>query len=81
MLAREVRRAVTLLSAWEGLTRFSRECCGVEPLVRTRAWRLVTEDPAAAARKLDPGAAADEALAAAWHRDLGRPWAEHAEPS
>ncbi len=25
------RRAVTLLSAWEGLTRFSRECCGVEP--------------------------------------------------
>ena len=74
------RRAVTLLSAWEGLGRFSRECCGVEPLVLTRAWRLVMEDPAAAVRKLDPGAEAEEPLAAAWHRNLSGPWAKHTDP-
>ena len=74
------RRAVTLLSAWEGMTRFSRECCGVEPLVLSRAWRLVTEDPAAAARDLDPEAAVDEALAAAWHANLSGPWARHTAP-
>jgi hypothetical protein len=71
---------VTLLSAWEGLGRFSRECCGVEPLVLTRAWRLVTEAPAAAARELDPEAAADEGLAAEWHRNLSGPWARHTDP-
>ena len=73
------RRAVTLLSAWEGLARFSRGCCGVEPLVLARAWRLVTEDPAAAALKLDPGAAVEEPLAAAWHANLSGPWAEHTD--
>ncbi|MDB5295632.1 MAG: hypothetical protein JWO31_1615 [Phycisphaerales bacterium] len=74
------RRTVTLLSAWEGLSRFSRECCGIEPLVLTRAWRLVTEDPAAEALKLDPGAEVDEALAAEWHRNLSGPWAKHTDP-
>ena len=74
------RRAVTLLSAWEGLTRFSRECCGVEPLVLTRAWRLVMDDPATEALKLDPGAEAEEALAAAWHANLSGPWAKHTDP-
>jgi hypothetical protein len=73
------RRAATLLSAWEGLGRFSRECCGVEPLVLTRAWRLVTDDPAAAL-KLDPGAAVDEPQAAEWHRNLSGPWAKHTDP-
>ena len=71
---------MTLLSAWEGLGRFSRECCGVEPLVLTRAWRLILEDPAAEALKLDPGAAVEEALAAAWHANLSGPWARHADP-
>ena len=74
------RRAVTLLSAWEGMGRFSRECCGVEPLVLTRAWRLVTEDPAAATHELDPEAEVDEALAAAWHANLSGPWARHTDP-
>jgi hypothetical protein len=74
------RRAVTLLSAWEGLERFSWECCGVEPLVLTRAWRLVTDDPAAEALKLDPGVEVKEALAAAWHANLGGPWAKHTDP-
>jgi hypothetical protein len=53
---------------------------GVEPLVLTRAWRLVMEDPAAEALKLDPGAEADEALAAAWHANLSGPWAKHTDP-
>jgi hypothetical protein len=63
----------------EGFGRFSRECCGVEPLVLTRAWRLVTDDPAAEALKLDPEAEVDEALATAWHRNLTGPWAKHAD--
>jgi hypothetical protein len=73
-------RIVTLPSAWEGLGRFSRGCCGVEPLVLTRAWRLINEDPAAVAHELDPGAEVDEALAAEWHRDPSGPWATHAGP-
>ena len=46
----------------------------------TRAWRLVTDDPAAEARKLDPGAEVEEALAAAWHANLSGPWAKHTDP-
>ena len=74
------RRAATLRSAWEGLGRFSRECCGVEPLVLTRAWRLVTDDPAAEALKLDHGASVEDELAAAWHANLSGPWARHTDP-
>ena len=73
------RKAVTLLSAWEGLARFSRACCGVEPLVLTRAWRLIHEDPAAEALALDSEATVDEGLVAEWHRNLSGPWARHAE--
>ena len=70
------RRAVTL-SVWAGLTRSSRECCGFEPLVLTRAWWLVTDDPAAAAGTLDPEESVGEALAAAWHANPNRSWAKH----
>jgi hypothetical protein len=41
---------------------------------------LVTEDPAAAVRELDPEATIDEALAAEWHRNLSGPWAKHTDP-
>ena len=44
-----------------------------------RAWRLVTDDPAAAVRKLDPGAEVDEAVAAEWHRNHSGPWAKRTE--
>ena len=46
----------------------------------TRAWRLVNEDPAAEALKLDPEAAVDEALAAEWPRSLSGPSAKHTDP-
>ena len=46
----------------------------------TRAWRLIHDDPAAAALKLDPDAAVEEALAAEWHRNLSGPWAKRTDP-
>ena len=54
-------------------------CCGVEPLVLTRAWGLVTENPAVAALALDPGAKVNEAAAAASHANPSGPWAKHTD--
>jgi hypothetical protein len=70
-------RAVSLLSAWEGFGRFTRESCGVEAATLLRAWRLVPEDPTAEVRRLYPKARADEAAAANWHAALSGPWAKH----
>ena len=72
------RRAVSLLSAWEGLGRFTRECCGVEPLTLLKAWRLLAEDPLPEVRRLYPTAKVDEAQAANWHRSLALAWERHA---
>jgi hypothetical protein len=71
-------RAVSLLSAWEGLGRFARDSCGVEPLALVKAWRLLDGDPAAEVRKMYPKAKAEEALAAQWHASLAGPWERHA---
>ncbi len=73
------KRAVNLLSAWEGLGRFSRECCHVEPLVLTRAWRLIAEDPVAEVTKLHPEAVVDEVQAAGWHTSLSGVWLRREE--
>jgi hypothetical protein len=72
------RRSVSLLSAWEGLGRFTRECCGVEPLTLLKAWRLLAEDPAAEVRRLYPHAKADEGQTANWHASLAGAWERHA---
>jgi hypothetical protein len=72
------RRAVSLLSAWEGLGRFTRECCGVEPLTLLKAWRLLAADPTAEVRRLYPQAQVDEAQAANWRASLAGAWERHA---
>jgi hypothetical protein len=71
-------RAVSLLSAWEGLGRFTRECCGVEPLTLLKAWRLMADDPMAEVRRLYPNAKVDEEQAANWHASLAGAWGRHA---
>jgi hypothetical protein len=71
------QRAVSLLSAWEGLGRFTRECCGVEPLTLLKAWRLLAEDPLPEVRRLYPNAKVDEGQAANWHASLGGAWGRH----
>jgi hypothetical protein len=71
-------RAVNLLSAWEGLGRFTRECCGIEPATLLKAWRLLAEDPVPEVRKLYPKARVDEVQAANWHASLAGAWRRHA---
>jgi hypothetical protein len=71
------KRAVSLLSAWEELGRFSRECCGVEPLTLAKAWGRLNEDPAAEAREVCPDAKADEAEAGGWYQSLAGAWRKH----
>jgi hypothetical protein len=73
------KRAVSLLSAWEGLGRFSRECCQVEPLVLTKAWRLLAEDPVAEVMTLHPEAVVDEVQANGWYTSLSTTWRRREE--
>ena len=68
------KRAQGVVSAWEGLGRFSRECCGVEPLVLTKAWRLLSTDPADEVRKLYPEVSVDEEAAEGWYKSMATPW-------
>ncbi|MDB5297497.1 MAG: hypothetical protein JWO31_3480 [Phycisphaerales bacterium] len=70
---------VSLFSAWDGLGRFTRECCGVEPLVLGKAWRLLAAEPAPEVRKQYPKVQVDERQAEAWHRSFAGAWARHAE--
>ncbi|MDB5294572.1 MAG: hypothetical protein JWO31_555, partial [Phycisphaerales bacterium] len=72
-------RAVGALSAWEGLGRYTRACCGVEPLVLCTAWRLLAADPVPEVRAQYPKAKVDERQAEGWHRSFADAWARHAE--
>jgi hypothetical protein len=71
------KRAVSLLSTWEGLGRFSRECCGLEPLTLAKAWGRLETDPVAEAREVCPDAKVDEAEADGWYGSLTRAWRKH----
>jgi hypothetical protein len=70
-------RAVSLLSAWEGFGRFTREDCGVDPATLLRAWRLLPADPVPEVRRLYPNAKVDEAQAGNWHASLAGAWVRH----
>jgi hypothetical protein len=65
---------VRLLSAWEEFGRFTRECCGVEPLTLLRAWRLLAADPAAEVRQPYPKVERDAEAATGWYASLGGAW-------
>ncbi|HEX8913564.1 MAG TPA: hypothetical protein VF796_14490 [Humisphaera sp.] len=68
------RRAASILGAWEGYGRFARECCGVEPEVLAKAWRLLDGDPTPEVLKLYPKAVADAEAADGWYASLGGSW-------
>ncbi|HEX8915889.1 MAG TPA: hypothetical protein VF796_26280 [Humisphaera sp.] len=68
------RRAASLLGTWQGYGRFARECCGVEPEVLARAWRLLDGDPTPEVLKMYPKAEPDAEAAEGWYASLGGSW-------
>ena len=60
--------------AWTGYGRFARACCGVEPEVLAKAWRLLDGDPTPEVLGLYPKAEPDAEAADGWYASLGGSW-------